>query len=126
MKRLTIFRLADRCGNKSSLLMKLDDDGVITYDLRQGYQLEGTPLSISNLQIAVPLPRNPSSYMDAEALNHAVKEILENDSVAQVERVDVLNELHNKKTKQSYSLKDTYEGICALAEEIRELKKLKS
>ena len=127
-KTLILFRLydpsytrGDNYGNKETLSVYLGSDNVIDYSLYGGWQNEGTPFAISNLQLKRTLPMNPAYFKNVRALELEVRDILKTGVGSHsVAKAEVLNELKDKPKVKALSLK-TIRELKAQAKELIDL-----
>ena len=127
-KTLILFRLydpsytrGDNYGNKETLSVYLGSDNVIDYSLYGGWQNEGTPFAISNLQLKRTLPMNPAHFKNVRALELEVRDILKTGVGSHsVAKAEVLNELKDKPKVKALSLK-TIRELKAQAKELIDL-----
>jgi hypothetical protein len=124
-KTLILFRLYDPAysrngeyGNKESLRVSLSEDNVLGYSLYGGWQDTGTGFCISNLQLKKSLPINPAQFKNVRALEMEIRNILKTGcGSSAICKAEVLNQLKNKPTSKSLSIK-VYKELKIRAQEI--------
>jgi hypothetical protein len=129
-KTLILFRLydlsytrGDNYGNKETLSVYLGSDNVLDYSLYGGWQNEGTPFAISNLQLKRTLPMNPANFKNVKALELEIRNILRTGVGSHTVHIaEVLNELKDKPKPKAKALSlKTIRELKAQAKELIDL-----
>lgn len=89
-KNLIVYRLKDSFGNKNTLSVLLKPDSSLSYILYGGWQSEGMPHSINNIQLKKSLPLSIKKFRTIAMLDKEITAAIESGVVDIIKR-EVIN-----------------------------------